>query len=58
MLYCPKINPLPYEKLFHREQQKWRGIEMMAQGHYGDFYRTPLLTKLVCSYIEILQEKV
>ena len=58
MLYCPKINPLPYEKLFRREHQKWKEIEMMSQGHIGDFYRTPLLTKLLCSYIDLLQEKV
>ena len=58
MLYCPKINSSPYEKLFVREQRKWREIEMMAQGYQGDFYRTPLMIKLLCTYIGILNEKV
>lgn len=58
MIYCPKINSLPYEKLFAREHKKWKDIEIMAQGLQGDFYRTPLMIKLLYSYIGILQEKV
>lgn len=30
MIYCPKVNSLPYEKLFAREHKKWKEIEMMA----------------------------
>ena len=58
MLYCPRINPLPYEKLFNREHNRWTQIEKMHQGHNADFYRTPLMVKLVYQYIELLQNKV
>ena len=54
MLYCPKVNPVPYEKLFQREHQRWTQIEKMAQGHIADYYRTPLMVKLVYQYIELL----
>ena len=58
MIYCPKVNALPYEKLFRREHQRWQQIMQQQLGHLGDSYRTAELTRLTCSYIEILLEKV
>ena len=58
MIYCPKVNILPFEKLFRREHQRWSQIHQTSSGHLGDFYRTPQLTQLTCSYIDILLEKV
>ena len=58
MLYAPKINALSYEKLFNREFGRWTQIGTLAQGHVGDYYRTPLLIKLITQYIEILMDKL
>lgn len=67
MLYTPRVNPLPYEKLFNREHQRWLQIEKMYQvnsnnmvneQNNADFYRTPLMTKLICTYIDLLKAKV
>ena len=58
MLYCPQVNPGPYGKLFNREYSRWVEIERLGQGHVGDFYRTPLLIKLLYSYIDLLKDKM
>lgn len=58
MLYCPQVDPRPYERLFNREHQKWVEVERLGQGHVGDFFRTPLLIKLVYQYIDVLRDKV
>ena len=46
-LYCSKVDSKVYQKLLPRERQRWVEIDTLAKGHTGDFYRTPLLTKLV-----------
>lgn len=58
MLYAPRINPLAYEKLFRREINRWSQIERENQNQIGDYFRTPLIIRLINQYLELLLEKV
>ena len=58
MIYASRINPLAYEKLFRREIARWSQIERDNSNQIGDYFRTPLIIRLINQYLELLLEKV
>ena len=58
MLYCPFINPAPFEKLYSKMHNTWKEINEKQIGNSADKWRNPYFTRLVYQYSEILLGKV
>lgn len=58
MLYCPRVNYRPFEKLFKKLGEEWKNIHINRLGRNADIYRTAYSTRLIFQYSELLLAKV